>query len=86
MKSGCEDGVRSLSVRRGTSRAQYKAAVEEFDLLWETCASRAHPRRMRELLATIEAFESRRSTGHHSQPGLAGAASTRGLVHVRDGA
>ena len=35
----------------------YHAAVAEFDLLWETCAGRRQPERMRQLLKIIDAVE-----------------------------
>jgi hypothetical protein len=39
------------------TRARYKAAIAEFDLLWETRAATQCPDRMRQLLIVIEAFE-----------------------------
>jgi len=36
----------------------YRQALAEFDRLWESGESKQQPRRMRELLGLIEAFES----------------------------
>lgn len=36
----------------------YRAAVAEFDRLWETCAACRQPERMRQLLDVIDAVES----------------------------
>jgi hypothetical protein len=38
-------------------RARYRAALVEFDRLWESGASRQQPERMKQLLGSIEAFE-----------------------------
>ena len=35
----------------------YRAAVAEFDRLWETCAGCRQPERMRQLLQVIDAVE-----------------------------
>jgi hypothetical protein len=36
---------------------QYRAAIAEFDKLWETGASKRQPERMKRLLDAIEAYE-----------------------------
>lgn len=42
-------------------RSTYRAAVAEFDRLWESGAARTQPQRMRELLQVIESFEGTRA-------------------------
>jgi hypothetical protein len=41
----------------GTGHAEYRAAVTEFDRLWETGAAGRQPERMRLLLQVIDAVE-----------------------------
>lgn len=40
-----------------TGQPEYRAAVTEFDRLWETGAAGRQPERMRQLLQVIDAFE-----------------------------
>lgn len=56
-RCGAKSGLMKNAPSTFTTVIEYRSAIEEFDLLWETSTTQAQQERMDKLLGKIEALE-----------------------------